>query len=116
MNTVTITNGRLVVEPQGLDRVWSFTRELDIPLEHVRGATFDPDASSEPKGIRAPGLALPGKWSGSFHLHGETSFWNVSAPSSTVEIELRDEHFARLYLTVDDPRGLANTINAAISA
>jgi hypothetical protein len=114
MNTVTIANNQLIVEPLGLDKVWSFTRELDIPLAHVRGATFDPEANSEPKGIRAPGLSLPGKWAGTFHKDGETAFWNVSAPASTIEIELTDEHFARLYLTVENPRGVVDAINSAL--
>ncbi|MHB1171811.1 MAG: hypothetical protein ACYCZY_04830 [Lacisediminihabitans sp.] len=114
MNTVTITNDRLVVEPQGLDKLWSFTRRLEIPLTHVRGATFDPGANHEPKGLRAPGLAIPGKWAGTFNRDGEKAFWNVSTPGETVVIELAGEHFDRLFLTVNDPRVLVDKINSAI--
>ncbi|MDH6236415.1 hypothetical protein H4V99_001160 [Cryobacterium sp. CG_9.6] len=59
MNIITLTDTALVVEPQGVDKLWSFTRKLEIPLNHVRGATFDPGANQEPKGLRAPGLELP---------------------------------------------------------
>ncbi|HZK36726.1 MAG TPA: hypothetical protein VFC57_07235 [Aeromicrobium sp.] len=114
MNTVTITNNNLVVEPQGLNKLWSFKRRLEIPLSNVRGATFDPGANSEPKGLRAPGLAIPGKWAGTFHRDGEKSFWNVSKAGETVVIELADEHYDRLILTVNDPRVLVDRINAAI--
>ena len=78
MNTVTVTDTQLRVEPRGLDKMWSFTRLLEIPLEHVRGATIDPGAASESKGLRAPGLGLPGKWSGTWHQDGERHFWNVT--------------------------------------
>ena len=75
--TEWILDTMLVVEPQGLDKLWSFTRKLEIPLSHVRGATFDPGANQEPKRLRASGLAIPGKWAGTFNKDGDKSFWNV---------------------------------------
>ncbi|QNE46395.1 hypothetical protein F1C58_05375 [Glaciihabitans sp. INWT7] len=116
MNIITLTDTMLVVEPQGLDKLWSFTRKLEIPLSHVRGATFDPGANHEPKGLRAPGLAVPGKWAGSFSKDGDRSFWNVSAPNETVVIELLDEHYTRLVLTVDQPRSVVDAINIAVQS
>ena len=114
MNTVTIVDNNLVVAPQGLDKLWSLKRRLEIPLASVRGATFDPGANNEPKGLRAPGLAIPGKWAGTFLRDGEKSFWNVSKPGETVVIEIAHEHYDRLILTVNDPRALVDRINAAI--
>lgn len=116
MNTVTISGASLEVEPKGLDKLWSFTRKLDIPLTHVRGATFDPGANNEPKGLRAPGLAVPGKWSGTFHRDGDRAFWNVSAPGETIVIELTQEHYTRLVLTVENPRDVVDAINRAARA
>lgn len=113
MNTVTVTDSLLIVEPRGLDKMWSFRRELQIPLAHVRGATFDPGANDEPKGLRAPGLSIPGKWAGTFNKDGDKSFWNVSGPGATVVIELADEHYARLVLTVENPRSVVDTVNVA---
>jgi len=114
MNTVSISDSALIVEPQGLDKFWSFTRRLEVPLAHVRGASFDPGANNQPKGIRAPGLALPGKWAGTFHREGERAFWNVSTPGETIVIELSDEHYTRLVLTVDNPQDVVDAVNAAI--
>ena len=114
MNTVTVTDSTLGVEPRGLDKLWSFTRRLDIPLRHVRGATVDHGVTSEPKGLRGPGLGLPGKWAGTFTRDGERTFWNVSDPSHTIVVELLDEHYVRLVLTVQDPRSAVDAINAAI--
>ena len=116
MNIVTVTATSLVVEPKGLDKLWSLTRRLEIPLEHVRGATFDPGATHEPKGLRAPGLAIPGKWAGTFYRDGEKSFWNVSAPGETIVIELTDEKFDRLVLTVEQPRSVVDTVNASLQS
>lgn len=114
MNIITVTATTLVVEPKGLDKLWSFTTKLEIPLSHVRGATFDPGANYEPKGLRAPGLAIPGKWAGTFHRDGDKSFWNVSAPGETIVVELTDEHYDRLVLTVDQPRSVVDAVNASL--
>ena len=70
--------------------------------------------NAESKGLRGPGLGLPGKWSGTFTRDGEKAFWNVSDGMRTVVIELTDEHYARLVLTVEEPRGTVDRINAAI--
>ena len=116
MNSITVSETTLTIEPQGLDKMWSLTRQLEIPLRHVRGATWDPGANHENKGLRGPGLGLGtlGKWSGTFAQHGDRHFWNVSNPTDTVVIELADEHFTRLYLTAVNPRQLVDRINAAI--
>lgn len=57
-NTVTVTEEHLVVEPVGIDKLWTFTRRLAIPLAHVRGATHDPGMGDERKGWRGPGLRV----------------------------------------------------------
>lgn len=114
MNSVTVEGDHLVVVPRGLDKLWSFTRRITVPLEHVRGATADPGAVAEPKGLRAPGLAVPGKTSGTFHRDGERTFWNTSNGRDTVVIVLRDERYHRLVLTVDDPRAVVRAVNDAM--
>lgn len=116
-NRVTVTTDRLVVEPLGLDKLWSFTRRLEIPLAHVRGATFDPGMKDEPKGWRGPGLGLPGKKSGTFHADGRKQFWNVSGYDRAVVVTLDPaERFDRLVITVDDPNGVVDAINGARGA
>lgn len=114
-NVVTLMPDTLLVEPTGLDKLWSFTRRLVIPLAHVRGATIDPDAVAEPKGLRHPGLAVPGKWAGTFAKDGDTCFWNVSGRRRTIVVQLDREKYQRLYLTVADPRSTVDAINAALS-
>ena len=112
---VTVTPEDLVVEPVGLDKLWSFTRRLRFPLEHVRGATFDPGMRDEPKGWRGPGLGLPGKLSGTFHADGRRQFWNISGYDRAVVITLdAAEPFDRLVITVDDPHQVVEDINGAL--
>ncbi|MDO9380017.1 MAG: hypothetical protein Q7T56_14315 [Nocardioidaceae bacterium] len=116
-NDVTISSHDLTVEPVGLGKMWSFTRRLHIPLEHVRGATFDPGMRHEPKGWRAPGLGLPGRLAGTFHSGGTKQFWNISGYDRAIVITLDPaERFDRIVVTVDDPHRTVDRINEAIGA
>ena len=114
-NRVAIVGRTLEVEPQGLDKMWSFKRKLVVPLEHVLGASEDPGILDDTKGLRAPGLHVPGKWAGTYMEHGEKTYWNVTRPESPIVIQLKDEHYDRLVLGVKHPRELVDQINAAIT-
>jgi hypothetical protein len=112
--TVDRDRGRLVVAPRGLNKLWGLVRRIDVPLANVRGATHDPGAAEDDKGLRAPGLAMPGhKWTGTWRKAGARHYWNVTGGADAVVVELRGERFQRLYLSVDDPRSVVDTINAA---
>jgi hypothetical protein len=113
-NIITITDHSLIIEPQGLDKVWTFKDRLEIPLSHVMGATFDPGIAEEPKGMRGPGLGMPKKFAGTFTNRGDKSFWNVSGFDRTIVIQLTDEHYERLVLTADDPKVTVDRINASV--
>lgn len=61
---------------------------------------------------------MPGKWAGTFTQDGDTCFWNVSGRRSghrrTIVVQLDQERYQRLYLTVPDPRGTVDAINAVL--
>jgi len=114
MAQVTIRDTTLVVEIEGLDKLWALKSRLEIPLANVRGATADPGAVREHKGLRAPGTYLPGViTAGTFHIHGERVFWDVHDANKAIVIELADEQYARLIIQVDDPRATVALIESA---
>ena len=50
-NKLTLTDAELIVEPLGLDKLWSLTGSITIPWEHVRGAAQWTEASGHlPRG------------------------------------------------------------------
>lgn len=115
MNDVRIDNGLLIVEPRGINKLWGFHRKLEFPLSHVVGATYDPRVDNEPKGFRSPGLAIPGRrWVGTFRKDGEKHYWCARKGAKSIVVSLKNEEFARLFLTVDRPRELVDRINAAM--
>ncbi|MEO3779223.1 hypothetical protein ABGB16_20730 [Micromonospora sp. B11E3] len=116
MAKVYIDNDTLVIEIEGLDKLWALKSRLEIPLPNVRGATADAGVTREPKGIRAPGAHLPGViTAGTFHIDGERIFWDVRDPAKAVVIELRDERYARLIVQVADPRATVDLVEHAIT-
>ena len=116
MASVSVTEDLLTLDVQGLHRLWAFMRRIRVPLAHVRGATFDPGIVHEPKGLRAPGLHIPGAAViGTFHRAGEKHFWDVRVGTQAIVIELTDETYDRLVVDVKDPRSTVDTINRAVS-
>ncbi|MFJ5990586.1 hypothetical protein [Lentzea sp. NPDC092896] len=116
MATISVQGQDLVVEMNGLDKLWSLKSKLTIPLAHVRGATVDPGILGEPKGVRAPGTHLPGViTAGTFHQDGEKVFWAVRDGRKAVVVELADEHYTRLVVEVDDPRAVVAMVEQATS-
>ncbi|WP_424216318.1 hypothetical protein ACN20G_29715 (plasmid) [Streptomyces sp. BI20] len=115
MAKVTVTENTLVVEIEGLDRVWSLKSRLDIPLAEVRGATVDPGAAREPKGIRTAGTHFPGViTAGAFRSRGERVFWHVKNPAKVIVVELTGDPWDRLVIEVDDPRATVALIERAL--
>lgn len=117
INRVTVSEGHLVIEPVGLNKLWSFTRRLRVPLHNIRGATHDPGMRDEPKGWRGPGLGLPGKLAGTFHADGKKQFWNISGYDRAIVITLdAAERYDRVVITVEDPDEVVRVINNAVGA
>lgn len=116
MAKVSITDSTVHVEITGLDKLWSLKSQLEIPLEHVRGATHDPDIKNYRSGWRGPGAYVPGViTAGTFHQDGGLVFWDVHDPAKAIVIELDDERHQRLVLEVDEPRATAEAVNLAIT-
>lgn len=104
MVQITIVNDNLVLSMNGFNKILSLRGELTVPLQHVRGVTADPGAIKMPKGLRAPGTAIPGLiYAGTFYHDGDKVFWNVHHAEKAIVIELADEEFKRLVVEVDNP-------------
>ena len=114
MAEISIDGQNLVVEIEGLDKLWALKSRLVIPLANVRGATADPGILGDPKGLRGPGSRIPGViTAGTFHLNGEKVFWDVHDAAKAVVIELADERHARLVVEVADPRATVALVEQA---
>jgi hypothetical protein len=113
---VEIADGSLVVSVTGVDKLLALKSRLEVPLEHVAGVELRPEvARTRWHGFRLPGTNIPGVvTAGSFYQSGEWVFWDVHDPDKTVAIQLRDEHYTRLVIQVDDPEVTAAALKSAM--
>jgi hypothetical protein len=114
MTNVTIDDGHLRISLEGMDKVWALKGDLDIPLEQIQQVTIGP-TEVNPKGIRAPGTALPGViYAGTWRGRGTKEFWNVRRDrEKTIVLDLIGGEYTRIAIEVDDPVALAAEIDHA---
>jgi hypothetical protein len=116
MAQIEITNGSLVVNVTGVGKLLALKSRLEVSLAHVSGVELRPEAARTLwPGFRMPGTHIPGVvTAGSFYASDEWVFWDVHDPDKTIAIQLRDEHYTRLVIQVDDPEATAGTLRAAM--
>ncbi len=118
MVEISVTDDHLHLEVKGLDKLWTFKSQLDIPLRHIRNVRHDPQAASGWwHGIKLVGTNIPGLLTaGQFYQHGQRVFWDVHDPTKSIIIELHDERFAEVIVEVPDPLFAVEQIKAKLPA
>ena len=116
MVEVSINGDQLHLEVQGLDKLWAFKSQLDIPLRHILSVRHDPTAvSGWWHGIKLPGTHVPGLiTAGTFYQHGQRVFWDVHDPDGSIIIQLHDDRFDELIVEVNDPTAVVNQIKTRL--
>lgn len=116
MAIVSIADGKLIIEVEGWDKIWSLKSRLEVPLTHVSRAYADSSiADSWWKGLRLGGTNLPGViTAGTFYHHGDWVFWDVHDITKAVVFELHDERYAKLIIEVKDPHGCADLVQTSL--
>lgn len=114
MNTVTVEEHELVIAPWGINKILGFRSGLRVPLTHVQSARVDTSIAGRGAGLRLLGTSLPGKHVGTFFKDKRHSYWNVSHQSNNIVVELVQEGFDYVVLTVRSPQHVASEITDAL--
>ena len=61
MARIRTTQDELTVELSPAERLWSLRGDVSVPRSTVTSAQVHDDALAQARGLRAPGLALPGR-------------------------------------------------------
>jgi hypothetical protein len=117
MTNVTIDGDTLRIELDGMAKFWALKRSLAIPLAQIQSVTVAPP-DLKPRGIRAPGTALPGViYAGTWRGKGAKEFWNLRrARDKVLVLNLTGGEFTRVAIEVVDPAALAAAIERARQA
>jgi hypothetical protein len=116
MTKVSISSGKLIIDVQGLHKVWAFKSRLEIPIEHISAVRRA--AAERVKSIRLPGTSIPGLiTAGTYYEPNEKPvFWDVSDQEKAIAIDLQDERFSTVVIEVADPEASMREILNALGS
>ena len=117
MVTPTIDGDNLILEINGMDKLWSLKSRLSIPLAHVHSVRPDPGAARHWfDGLKVAGSYIPGiLTAGTFYEEGGLVFWDVHQAEHAIAIDLEHERYRRLIIEVADPAAAVRLIEVAIT-
>jgi hypothetical protein len=108
MTTITLHPTVLSVTFTRTEKVAGLLRDLQVPLSAVRSVEVVPDGITATRGLRAPGLGLPGiRKIGTWRAPGSRSLVSVRAGRPALRITLEGQRYAQLLLEADDAVELA---------
>ncbi len=113
MTTANLTADTLQIRFTRGEKIAGLIRDIDLPLEAIRDAQVIPDGIAATRGLRAPGLGLPGyRKIGTWRRPGHKTIVSVHRDRPAVQITADDPRFDGLLLDVDDPEQLVAAIQA----
>ena len=112
MATITSTPTTLSVTFSAYEKVAGLLRDISVPLSSVVSVTVEADGITAARGLRAPGLGLPGlrkigTWRRRVDGRVVRSAVSVRRGQPALRIELSDSHWDQLLIGHDDAADLA---------
>lgn len=116
MTTIAISNDTLQVRLTRWEKVAGLLRDVDVPLSAVRAAEVVPDGLAASRGLRAPGLALPGRRHiGAWRRDGEKTMVIVRRGRPALRVELIGQRWNGLLLDVKLPDDVARRLQESVA-
>ena len=116
MATIETTPETLRVSLTRTEKVLGLLRDLEVPLSAVRSVAVVPDGLAAARGLRAPGLGLPGRrLIGTWRRRGSRSLVSVRR-GPAVRLELTGRRFDTVLVSADDAAAVAAAVDARLPA
>lgn len=114
MATVQLTPTTLTVRFTRAEKLGGLLRDIDVPRSAVRSAEVVAAPLVGMRGLRAPGLALPGlRKIGTWRRPGERTLVCVRRGEPAVRVRLEGARYDTLLLGTDDAAALAGALASA---
>ncbi len=110
---LSINHDRLRIDLNFWERIWAFffNQTLDIPLNHIRQVTIA-KPEIDWKAVRLPGTFVPGVIkAGTYYTSQGREFWIVTRDEDYLTLELNDEFYKRIVLTIEQSQMWHDRIN-----
>lgn len=113
MTTITVSAERLRIHLSTLEKVGGLARDLDVPLSAVRSASVEADGLAAARGLRAPGLAIPGaRKVGTWRRRGSRTLVSVRRGQPALLLSLAGERFDRVLVGCDEAQAYVDRLVA----
>ena len=110
-----IIKGNLRIDFGDLNRLLGIKGGFEIPLQNIVKAGTEAHRTGWVE-TRAPGVHLPGTTkSGTYYTPRGKEFWYVTPDKGILVLELEDETYKRIIISIDEKKEWAEKINKAAS-
>jgi hypothetical protein len=117
MATLQLTPTTLRVRLSRGEKIAGFLRDLEVPLAAVRDGEVVTDPLRDVRGLRAPGLALPGlRKVGTWRRAGERTLVSVRRGQPALCVRLTGQRYDTLLVGADDAEALAAELAGLMGA
>jgi hypothetical protein len=114
MATIDLRSNQLAVNFRRTEKLAGLLRDVEVPLHQVVAVTVEPDGLRAARGLRAPGLAIPGRRKiGTWRRPGRRTALSVTAGEPAVRIRLQQCKFHELLIGQPDAYAVADRIEGA---
>lgn len=114
--SLSLDSRSLAVRLTPLERVLALHGSVTLPLDAIRSATAVPDGIVAVRGIRAPGLGVPG-WAkiGTWRRRGHRTLAVVRGRGPALHLQLSEGPISEVLVSTPDADALATRLSATIS-
>lgn len=116
MSVISISSDVLSIRFTRAEKLAGLVRDVDVPLRQVTSVASVPDGLSAARGVRAPGLGVPGRRKiGTWRRrdHGRTLV-DVRRGRPALRVGLHDHHYAQLLIGTPDAASLADRLSNSL--
>jgi hypothetical protein len=114
MASLQLTPTGLTVRFTRAEKILGLVRDIDVPSTAVRSAEVVPEPLGGLRGLRAPGLALPGlRKVGTWRRPGERTLVCIRKGQPALRLRLDGGRYDTLVIGADDAAALARSLAPA---
>ena len=95
------------------EKLAGLLRDVDVPLSSVREVEVVADAMSALRGLRAPGLGLPGRKIGTWRGLGRRALVSVRRTQPAVRVRLEGQRWDELLVGTSEAEAVAEALASA---
>ncbi|GAC1472483.1 MAG: hypothetical protein NVS2B14_05520 [Chamaesiphon sp.] len=109
---LSINDDKLHIELEWFEQLWAFylNKTLEIPLDHIEWVTTGKPTNNLTES-RTPGTFLPGIIkAGIYYTKEGREFWYVRNDRDYLTLELKDEYFKKVIITIDNSKAWVERI------